>query len=420
MEKKFEILKKRLNKLFAILPENSIILLESGPEKIRNNDVHYPYRQDSNTLFLTDCHEPNNFWAIEKSSGKLKVHMACKPEDKKLEQWIGAWVTPNNAVALYGVDEAIDINKWQSYLKELLQKFNHLWVDFSNFGRHSKLLLEIKNKNISLNNIANYIAELRMIKDSLCQHYLQRAIDVSSAAHIEIMQQCKSFSSESDIEGVFFRYIRSISNSVAYPTIAASGKNACVLHYTNNNQTLDKNDFILLDAGAEYGGYAADITRTFPVGGKFSTQQKDFYNVVLNAQKAAIDLIKPNISWLELERAVKDVLIDGCLQLNIFNEKALKLNKDDLIKIVFPHGLGHHLGLDVHDSCPKGRFAYVLEDGNVITIEPGLYLNNVEYIKPNWLNYGVRIEDDVLVCADAGKVLSNVPKTVAAIEDLMS
>ena len=418
MEARFEILKDRANKLLDNLPENSVVLLESSPEKVRNNDVNYPFRQNSNVLFLTDCNEKDNFWAIERYSGKLRVHMACKPEDKKLEQWVGSWVNPNNAVDLYGVDEVVSIDNWPNYLKKLLLNFDHLWLDFSNFSRHEKIL--DCAENISINNVEEVVKKLRMKKDILCKNYLQKSINASSVAHIDVMNKCSSFSNEAEIDALFFSSIRISSGDLAYPTIAASGSNACILHYIKNNKNLDKKGLVLLDAGAEYRGYAADITRTFPVSGRFSTQQADLYNIVLSAQEAAISMIKPNITWVDLEKKAREVLLEGCLQLNVFKDKALNFSKEELIKIVFPHGLGHHLGLDVHDACPNGRFEYVLEKDNVITIEPGLYLNNSDYISDNWLNFGVRIEDDVLVTVDGCRLLSDVPKTTSSIEDIMS
>jgi Xaa-Pro aminopeptidase len=420
MEDRFEILKDRANKLLDNLPENSIVLLESSPEKVRNNDVNYPFRQNSNVLFLTDCNEKDNFWAIERGSGKLRIHMACKPEDKKLEQWVGSWVNPNNAIDLYGVDEVVSVENWPDYLKKLLLKFDCLWLDFSNFSRHNKILDYAKNNKNSISNVEDILKKLRMKKDRLCKYYLQKSINASSIAHVDVMKRCRSFSNEADIDSSFFSSIRLSSGELAYPTIAASGANACVLHYIQNNKKLDKKDFVLLDAGAEYRGYAADITRTFPVSGKFSSQQADLYNIVLSAQEAAISMIKPNITWVDLEKKAREILLDGCLQLNIFNDKALTLNREELIKIVFPHGLGHHLGLDVHDACPKGRFEYALEKDNVITIEPGLYLNNSDYIRSNWLNFGIRIEDDILVTADGFSLLSDAPKDIALIEDVMS
>lgn len=409
-------IKQRHKDIFQHLPNNSLILTESRPNIVRNNDVNYAFRQYSNTIYLTNCYEPNTFWAISNSS----FDMACEPANPIKSTWIGSWTCPLQAKSVYGVDCALPINEWHNHLIKLLAKTDVVWL--SDAPKSESILIKIKethpNLNFTIKNIKQLINKLRLKKDEHEISLIKKACSISAYAHIHTMQNCQEVWHEDHIEAAFFSSGRSSgAKDLAYPTIAASGNNACTLHYTNNNKPLS--GLVLLDAGMEYLGYAADITRTFPANGKFSSQETDLYSLVLQAQESAIKMLKPGIKWQVLEENVQKILLQGCLDLDIFIPN--KIPNPELLKMVFPHSLGHHLGLDVHDPC-ENRYLEPLDSGNIITIEPGLYLNkNNPYIKSQWQGIGIRIEDDILITQDNYTILSKqAPKSIQAIEDLMS
>jgi Xaa-Pro aminopeptidase len=253
---------------------------------------------------------------------------------------------------------------------------------------------------------------------------MRRAADVSANAHVKAMQKCKPGLYEYQIEAeIIYNFIQGGLRAVAYPSIVAGGKNACVLHYTENSDKLKNGDLLLIDAGAECDHYAADITRTFPVSGRFSEPQRQLYQLVLDAQAAAIAQIKPGLSWHLAHDASVEVLTKGLVALGLLKGKVSKLIKDEKYKQFYMHRIGHWLGMDVHDvgDYKLDKEWRLLEPGMVLTVEPGLYIpEDCQSVDEQWRGIGIRIEDDVLVIAEGHEILtSGVPKTIAEIESLM-
>ena len=411
-------LKQRYKKIFANLPDKSLILIESNSTFTRNNDVNYPYRQYSNTIYLTNCLEPNTFTAIFNLNGEIKKHMACHNFNPTKAQWEGGWTYPEKANEVYGTDYATSIEEWPKHLINILSQVAIVWL--SNAPISETILRKIKKENkhlkFTIKNITPLLNKLRLVKDDYEIAMIKKACNISANAHIHTMQQCQPSWREDHIEAEFFAKGRAQgAKQLAYPTIAASANNACTLHYNQNDSPLQ--GLVLLDAGMEYCGYASDITRTFPASGKFTSQEKDLYDIVLRAQESAIDAIKPGVSWQDLDSIAQKIILQGCLDLEIFKPNSIKTS--ELLRMIFPHSLGHHLGLDVHDGSVKTKPHLVT--GNVITIEPGIYLNqNNPYIKDEWRKIGIRIEDDILVTNTGHVNLSkHAPKSVSAIETLM-
>jgi len=275
-----------------------------------------------------------------------------------------------------------------------------------------------------LASLEHILHEMRLFKSPEELKLMRRAADVSANAHVKAMQKCKPGLYEYQIEAeIIYNFIQDGLRAVAYPSIVAGGKNACVLHYTENADQLKSGDLLLIDAGAECDHYAADITRTFPVSGRFSEPQKQLYQLVLDAQAAAIAQIKPGLPWHLAHEASVEVLTKGLVALGLLKGKVTKLIKDEKYKQFYMHRIGHWLGMDVHDvgDYKLDKEWRLLEPGMVLTIEPGLYIPaDCLTVDEQWRGIGIRIEDDVLVTAEGHEILTGgAPKTIAEIESLM-
>lgn len=410
----------RCHHLFDQLGEGALVIVSSAPEVLRNGDVHFPYRQYSDVLYLTDCAEPNTHCLMHRTSGTLHRTMACPEQDAQQAQWTGAWTTSDEACQRYGVEQAVNTDAWVDCVRQALCSAETVWLMSSeDEGLFKAAYPEWKGPIKQLDAV---IQSLRIIKDPVEQHRMRTAASISAQAHREIMQMCQSDWTEAHVEGAFFASGRRRgADALAYPTIAAGGSNACVLHYTANDAALDAQGLVLLDAGMECAGYAADITRTFPVSGRFSDVQRDLYAVVLSAQTAAIEAVKPGVTWQQLEHLTQQILIGGLIDLGVVSGSVVQCLEQKVLQAFYPHRLGHHLGLDVHDVPLQQSSTGGFEAGQVITIEPGLYLSATDAsIDVRWRGMGIRIEDDVCVTAEGCQVLSHeAPKTVEDIEAVM-
>jgi Xaa-Pro aminopeptidase len=362
--------------------------------------------------------------------------MFCRERDPKMEIWTGPRIGQERACFVYGADDAFPIDDIDEILPGLLedrekvyytmgshQEFDHKLMDWLNQIRQkSRAGIHTPAEFVALDHLLH---EMRLFKSTGEIKAMRQAAKISALAHRRAMQICRPGLMEYQIEAeLIHEFMRNGSRSPAYPSIVGGGQNACILHYTDNKSVLNDGDLILIDAGAEYDGYAADITRTFPVNGRFDSAQAAIYEIVLAAQLAAIKKVKPGNHWNDPHDAAVRVLTKGLLEVGLLKGNLRDLIKKDAYRRFYMHRTGHWLGMDVHDvgDYKIGNVWRMLEPGMVMTVEPGIYIpNNSKGVAKKWWNIGVRIEDDVLVTRDGHEVLSSgAPKTVEDIETLMA
>jgi Xaa-Pro aminopeptidase len=427
--------KKRRKALMHQIGKGNIALIASASGRTRNRDVEYPFRQDSDFYYLTGFNETDALAVFIPGRKQGEYILFCREFDEQKALWEGAHAGLDGATEHFAADDSFPIDDLDDILPGMLENKNKV---FYPMGRDSDLdhqLLEwINNLRKQSRNGVNapgelvslehILHEMRLFKSAAEIKLMRKAAKVSANAHARAMQVCKPGLFEYQIEAeIIHEFMREGLRDVAYPSIVAGGSNACVLHYTENKDKLRKDDLLLIDAGAECDHYAADITRTFPVSGKFNEAQRALYQLVLDAQYAAIEQIKPGLPWNKAHDASVETLTRGLIKLGLLKGRASKLIKDEKYKQFYMHRIGHWLGMDVHDvgDYKVNDEWRLLEPGMVLTIEPGLYIPaDCENVDPQWRSIGIRIEDDVLVTNDGCEILtSGVPKTVAEIENLM-
>ncbi len=416
---------------------DSVAIIASAREATRSNDTQYRYRQDSDFLYLTGFDEPEAIAVIAPSHKEHKFTLFVRPRDAEREIWDGRRAGVEGAKAEYGADAAFPISEFNEKLTELINGATNLYYRIGN--GHAELddaivgrirhLRAMGRRGMSAPQViidtGTIIHEMRLFKSEEEIEFMQRAADIASEGHIEAMRKARPGMKEYEIEAlVEYVFRKNGASAPAYTSIVGSGVNATVLHYINNDGTLADGDLLLIDAGAEYRGYASDITRTFPINGRFTAAQRDIYDLVLKTQMACVERVRPGASVDELKNYSIELLTEGMAQLGLLKGEPKKLIEEEKYKQFYMHGLGHFLGLDVHDV---GRYqikdeARRLEPGMVMTVEPGLYIApGTKDIPEKYLGIGVRIEDDVLVTADGNRVLSSkAPKQVEEIEELMA
>ena len=415
--------------------KGNIGLIGSAPVQTRNRDVDYPYRQDSDFYYLTGFNEPEALAVFIPGRPQGQYILFCREFDEKKALWEGAHAGLGGATDDYGADDAFPIDDLDDILPGLLE--NKAKV-FYPMGRDSDLdhhLLDwvhhLRNQAragvsapLELVSLEHILHEMRLVKSPAEIKLMRRAAEVSADAHLKAMRNCRVGLFEYQIEAeIIYHFLQQGLRAVAYPSIVAGGNNACVLHYTQNKDKLAAGDLLLIDAGAECDHYAADITRTFPVSGRFTEPQRLLYQLVLEAQSAAIAEIKPGAPWNAAHDASVNVLTKGLVKLGLLKGKVAKLIKDEAYKTFYMHRIGHWLGMDVHDVGDykvNGEWR-LLEPGMVLTVEPGLYVaKDCETVDGQWRGIGIRIEDDVLVTNDGHEILTGgVPKTIEEIEAIM-
>jgi Xaa-Pro aminopeptidase len=426
--------KARREKLAKMLPKNSIALIFAAPIILRNGDATFRFRQNSDFYYLTGFNEPNALLVID-TSDESKSILFNKPRNEAEEQWTGKLLGQDNAPSQLGVDIAYSIEEIDEHLSLLLLNKDAIYYDISqneNWNKHifpNWLLSKNQNRHGSVcesfQDLKPLISEMRLIKSKDEIALMKKASEISISAHMRAMQKAKTLSSESELESeILYELNRLGCRNVAYESIVASGNNACTLHYIENNQQLNSKELILIDAGGEYENYAADITRVFPKNGKFSEEQRQIYELVLKAQKAGINAIKPGCPWNEVQLIIVKILTEGLLELEILTGNIDDLIKNEAYKAFYMHGSGHWLGLDVHD-CGRYKIDNVwrnLEEGMVLTVEPGLYIQEgSENVDKRWFGIGVRIEDDIVVTKDGYENLTgDLIKEVCDIEEYLS
>lgn len=426
--------KERRLKLAKKLPKDSIALIFAANEQIRNGDAHYRFRQDSSFYYLTGFNEPQAILVID--SNPLTSSLFNKPNNPEEEIWNGKILGQEGACQELGFDFAYPINDFKTHLPKILANKKNVYYDFSQLENYDKHIhpafIELQKSTRSgisapntFSDIKPELSEMRLIKSANEIELLKKAASISIQAHMHAGKMLCKLENEADVETEFLYKLHKLGcKNVAYEPIIAGGNNACTLHYIDNNQKLDKNSLVLIDAGGEFANYAADITRVYPVSGKFNDEQRKIYELVLKAQRNAISLVKPGCLWNSLQETIIKTITTGLVELNILQGKIDELITNKAYANFYMHGSGHWLGLDVHD-CGAYKINNVwreLKPGMVITVEPGIYIQDgLKNVEKRWQGIGIRIEDDILV-TESGYVnlTAELPVDIDAIEALCS
>ena len=410
----------RRKKILKHLGSSSLLILIASSEKERNNGINYPYRQNSNFHYLTGFNEPLSAVVFFKS----EVHFFCRKKNKEYEQWNGKLIGPSMAKTIFEFNYAYDISRLEEKVKIFIRSANKVYLDYSdndNFKYINNFIVRNltggKNRSLECIYDANLlISQYRQIKSSNEIKIIKKSCEIASLAHIAAMKKCKPGINEFDLENeICYTFGNYNARYNSYPPIVASDKNACILHYTSNNNVIKDNSVILIDAGCEYQMYASDITRSFPANGKFTSFQKDIYSLVLSAQNEALKKMKVGNFISEFHNTAVKVICNGLKDLKIINKSSDEILEKKLYLEYYMHGTGHFLGLDVHDvgMYTINSKPIKLKKGMVITLEPGLYINQK--------NLGIRIEDDILIENNGPIVLTkDAPKSISKIEEICS
>lgn len=414
---------QRRAKVFEQMQDDSLFLVFSDIERRRNDGCDYPFRQDSYFWYLTGFNEPNSALLLRKQQGEEQAIMFVRPSDKLLEIWNGRRLGVDNAPQTLLVDTAYAIDKFVPQFKNLMQKQTALYYAPKQQPWGDALLEQSAVEFLSVFNWKPMLGEMRLFKSENEIALMQQAGQISALAHIKAMQQTRPNRLEYEVESdILHEFNRFGARYPSYNSIIAGGENACILHYSENDMPLRDGDLVLIDAGCEFALYAGDITRTFPVNGKFSKAQKAIYEIVLQAQKRAIELLVPGSSIAKANEEVIRIKTEGLVRLGILKGNVDELIEQKAYREFYMHGLGHWLGLDVHDVGEYGENRdRTLEPGMVLTVEPGLYLSKDADIPEQYKGIGIRIEDNLLITEYGNKNLTSAaPKEITDIEKLMA
>ena len=421
---------RRRREQLAQAMQSGVAVIPTAPERVRNRDSHFPYRFDSHFYYLTGFAEPEAVLVL--AAGKSILF--CRERNPEREVWDGFRYGPERARERFGFDAAHPIDELDEALPQLLENQSALFYpvgdDAEWDARVMRWLNAVRAKVRAgiaapdrVQDVRTLIDDQRLFKDGHEQGLMRRAARIAAAAHRRAMQSTRAGRSEYEIEAeLLYEFRRNGAQFPAYSPIVAGGANACVLHYVANDAPLRDGELLLIDAGCELDGYASDITRTFPVNGRFSGAQREVYEIVLAAQRAAIETVKPGTSWIAPHDAAVRVLAQGMLDLQLIKGSLDAVLEKEAYKRFYMHRTGHWLGLDVHDAGDyrRGGQWRPLAPGMALTVEPGLYIRAAEDVPERLRDIGVRIEDDVLVTAQGCEVLTaEAPKLVSDIEALM-
>ena len=427
---------QRRIRLMAMMEPNSIAIIPSANEVYRNNDTHYPFRQNSDFYYLTGFNEPNAVMVLIPGRKHGAYVLFCRERDTERELWDGYRAGQDGACTDYDADDAFPIGDLDEILPGLLEGRERVYYAMgrdSEFDRHvMEWVNTIRSKVRSgaippgeFLDLNHFLHELRLFKSAQELQLMERAANISAEAHKQAMRTCQPGMMEHALEAeLLHTFARHGARFPAYSSIVGGGNNGCILHYVENRDLLKAGDLVLIDAGCELDHYASDITRTFPVNGKFSKEQKALYELVLKAQLAAIASIKPGNHWNTAHDITVHVITEGLVQLGLLKGRVSTLIKKMAYRDFYMHRAGHWLGMDVHDvgDYKVGGEWRMLEAGMVLTVEPGIYVSpNNKKVDKRWRGIGIRIEDDVVVTKNGCRVLTDLaPKTVAEIEALMA
>jgi Xaa-Pro aminopeptidase len=423
---------RRRRALMRMMGDDGIAILPAAPHAVRNRDVEYPYRQDSDLLYLTGFAEPDAVAALIPGREHGEFVLFCRERDPERETWHGRRAGIDGAVADYGADDAFPIGDLDDILPGLIEGRQRVYCTmgrYADFDRHMMDWVNAVRARVRAGGQAphEFIAldhvlhDMRLFKSRDELRAMRRAARISVAAHERAMRVCRPGMHEYELEAEFWHEFRRNNGEPAYGIIVGGGANGCVLHYVNNDAELRDGDLVLIDAGAEYDGYAADITRTFPVNGRFSGPQREVYEIVLAAQAAAIEQARTGNHWNSPHEAALRILTQGMIDLGLLEGECDARIEDESYRRFFMHRTGHWLGMDVHDV---GDYKVdddwrELEPGMCLTVEPGLYIPPGGDAPAHLQGIGVRIEDDVHVTGEGPEVLTDaLPKSVADVEAL--
>ena len=415
--------------------ECGIAVIPTAAETIRNKDAHFPYRFDSYFHYLTGFNEPESVLVVIGGKPSRSI-LFCRAKHEEREIWDGFRYGPDEAKTQFNFDDTFAIDEIDKILPQLIENRDAIFTPIGIESNWDNKMMGWLNKTrsraregiaapASLIDVREILDEMRLIKDPDERNIMRRAAKISAEAHVNAMLATKPEKYEYEIEAeLLYHFKKNGSQFPAYTSIVAGGKNACVLHYIENNAVLNDGDLLLIDAGCELDGYASDITRTFPVSGKFSGPQRIIYELVLDAQQAAIEATSRGNSWQAPHDAATKVLAQGFIDLKLCHGSLDKVLENREYSRYYMHRTGHWLGRDVHDVGnykDDGQWRS-LEPGMVLTIEPGCYIRSAPDIPEQFWNIGIRIEDDAIVNQDSGCeiITSGVPKTINDIESLMS
>jgi Xaa-Pro aminopeptidase len=427
---------RRRKELMALMDEDSIAILPAALIHRRNGDVDFPYRQDSDFYYLTGFAESDSVFVLVPGREHGESILFCKEEDPDFELWHGKLTGPERACQLYGFDDAFPIADIDDILPGLIEGKDKLYYAMGVNREFDNQIIDWVNAISSQKSngaespgefiqLGHLLHELRLFKSKDEIALMQEAADITARAHRRAMTVVQPGMTEYQLEAeLLYEFGKAGARCLAYPSIVGAGHNSCVLHYLDNRGEIRGGDLVLIDAGCEYEYYAADVTRTFPASGKFDPEQRQIYEIVLRAQKAAIECIKPGNEWNQPHKAAVRVITQGLMELGLLEGELDSLIATEACQKFYMHKTGHWIGLDVHDV---GEYKIdgawrVFEPGMVTTVEPAIYIpESIKDVPERWHGIGIRIEDDVLVTASGNKVLSHAaPKEIDAIEALMS
>lgn len=426
----------RRRALMNLMGNGSIAILPAAPERIRSRDTCYPYRQDSDFYYLCGFPEPEAVLVLLPGRPQGECVLFCRERDQQREAWDGRRIGPGRAGKRYGVDDAFPIGDIDDILPGLLEGRERVYYSM---GRHpefdGQLMVWVNNIRAQVKtgavppsefiDLDHFLHDLRLFKRSAELDIMRAAGAISARAHCRAMQTCKPDMWEYQLEAeILHEFVMAGARFPAYNTIVGGGANACILHYIENCCELKDGDLVLIDAGCELDGYAADISRTFPVNGKFSREQRALYDIVLAAQLAAINEVKPGNVWNTPHDAAVNIITGGLVELGLLRGDVDELIERGAHQEFYMHKTGHWIGLDVHDvgDYKVGGQSRVLETGMVLTVEPGIYVAPDNFnVEEKWRGIGIRIEDDIAVTPEGRENLTGgVPKEADAIEALMA
>jgi len=425
---------RRRKRLMQMMDKDSVAILPAAPIRMRNRDVEYQYRPDSDFYYLTGFEEPESVMVLVPGREHGEYILFCRENDLVMETWNGPRAGQDGAIENYGADDSFPIDDIDDILPGLLENkarvfytmgihpdFDQRVIGWVNGLRmQSRAGIHTPGEFVA---VEHHLHDMRLYKSSYEINLMRKAAKISAKAHIRAMQTCKPGMNEYQIEAELqHQFGVQGARFPAYSSIVGGGKNSCILHYVDNNEVLNDGDILLIDAGAELDCYASDISRTFPVNGTFSPEQRALYQLVLDAQYAAIEQVQPGNHWNQPHEAAVKVLTKGLIKLGLLKGTPAKAIKDESYKKFYMHRTGHWLGMDVHDvgDYKIDEEWRVLEPGMVLTVEPGLYIAPMKGVAKKWHNIGIRIEDDVLVTKIGHDVLSkDAPKEIDDIETLM-
>jgi Xaa-Pro aminopeptidase len=426
---------RRRRQLMRMAGKEAIVIVPAAPERVRNNDSHYPYRQDSDFHYLSGFAEPDAVLALIPGRGQGEMILFCRERDAERERWDGARAGTEGAVAQYGFDDAFPIDDIDDILPGMIEGRARVYYHFGRdpefdlklIGWVNRVRADVRKGAVPPHEfvaLSHLLHDLRLYKSRAELRVMRKSAKIAAAAHVRAMRATRPGLNEHEIEAELLHEFRRHGAVASYEPIVGGGANACVLHYRANNAPLRDGDLLLIDAGAEYECYASDVTRTFPVNGRFSPEQRALYDIVLAAQTAAIDEVRAGRPFDAYHEAAVRTITRGLIKLELLEGSLEKNLREHAYRKFYMHKTGHWLGLDVHDVGDyrvDGEFR-VLEPGMVVTVEPGIYVAPEQRKVPaRWRGIGIRIEDDIVVTRGDPLVLtSDVPRDPDAIEALMA